>query len=73
MLSGLQQRSVVNTDMHLLQAGKFAEEFNKRGVPKKVEFIAAYVLELIDRADRPICGVERFVPGEYVKSIQSLC
>ena len=46
------------------QAGKFAEEFNKRGVPKKVEFIAAYVLELIDRPNRPICGVERYVPGE---------
>jgi hypothetical protein len=47
------------------QAGKYAEEFNKKGVPKPVEFIAAYVLELIDRQQRPICGVEKYVPGEY--------
>eukprot|EP00292_Cryptomonas_paramecium_P000506 CAMPEP_0113698706 /NCGR_PEP_ID=MMETSP0038_2-20120614/22866_1 /TAXON_ID=2898 /ORGANISM="Cryptomonas paramecium" /LENGTH=378 /DNA_ID=CAMNT_0000621913 /DNA_START=168 /DNA_END=1300 /DNA_ORIENTATION=+ /assembly_acc=CAM_ASM_000170 len=49
------------------EAGRFAEEFNRRGVPKPVEFLAAYVLELVDRPDRPMCGVERFVPGEYVK------
>jgi hypothetical protein len=36
-------------------------------VPKTVQFIAAYVMELIDRPNRPICGVERFVPGTYVK------
>lgn len=32
-----------------------------------VDFIAAYIVELTDRPHRPICGVERFVPGEYVK------
>ena len=48
------------------QAGKYAHEFNERKVPKAVEFIAAYVIELIDRPDRPMCGVERYVPGECV-------
>ena len=49
------------------EAQKWAERFNERGVPKKVQFIGAYVMELPDRPNRPICGVERYVPGEYVK------
>jgi len=49
------------------ESQKWAHDFNSRGVPKRVEFIGAYVMELIDRESRPICGVERFVPGQYVK------
>jgi len=49
------------------EAQKWAHEFNGKNVPKRVEFIAAYVMELIDRPNRPICGVELFVPGQYVK------
>jgi len=49
------------------EAQKWARDFNGRGVPKAVEFIGAYVMELVDRGTRPICGVERYVPGQYVK------
>lgn len=49
------------------ESQKWARDFNSRGVPKRVEFIGAYVMELIDRDSRPSCGVERFVPGQYVK------
>jgi hypothetical protein len=49
------------------EAQKWARDFNSRGVPKAVEFIGAYVMELVDRGIRPICGVERYVPGQYVK------
>src|SRR5262249_26140453 len=33
----------------------------------QVDFLAAFVLELIDRPDKPVCAVERYVEGEYVK------
>lgn len=49
------------------ESQKWACDFNSRSVPKRVEFIGAYVMELMDRGSRPICGVERFVPGQYVK------
>ena len=31
------------------EAKKWADEFNKKKVPKKVDFIAAYIVELTDR------------------------
>jgi hypothetical protein len=31
------------------EAKKWADEFNKKNVPKKVDFIAAYIVELADR------------------------
>jgi hypothetical protein len=49
------------------EAQKWASAFNAKGVPKKVQFIAASVMELVERPGRPLCGVERFVPGTYVK------
>ncbi|KAJ1481695.1 kinase-like domain-containing protein, partial [Baffinella frigidus] len=49
------------------ESEKWARAFNSKRVPKRVEFIAAWVVELIDRTERPLCGVERFVPGTYVK------
>jgi elongation factor 2 kinase len=48
-------------------ARTYADEYNSLGPPKRVEFILAYVLQLIDRPGRPYFTVERYIPGEYVK------
>ncbi len=45
----------------------YAEKFNSYSPPKKVDFIAACVLELINREGNPIVGVEHFIPGPYRK------
>ena len=54
----------VETQMY---AKEWAERFNLYRPPKRVDFIACSVLELIDRPGRPICGVERFINGPYRK------
>ncbi len=35
--------------------------------PKRVDFLDAYVLELRDRPDKPICAVEKLIEGQYKK------
>eukprot|EP01012_Entosiphon_sulcatum_P009073 TRINITY_DN15018_c0_g1_i1.p1 TRINITY_DN15018_c0_g1~~TRINITY_DN15018_c0_g1_i1.p1 ORF type:complete len:484 (+),score=103.96 TRINITY_DN15018_c0_g1_i1:411-1862(+) len=45
----------------------FAEEYNKRGVPKPVEFVDAFLIECYSRDDRAIMACEPFLEGEYVK------
>ncbi|KAJ1489598.1 MHCK/EF2 kinase, partial [Baffinella frigidus] len=50
-----------------MEAKMYADLFNATGPPKKVDFLAAYVLELKDRAGKPIAGVEKFIEGEYKK------
>lgn len=45
----------------------FAEKFNTYNPPKKVEFLNAFILELTQRAGSPVCGVERFIAGQYIK------
>lgn len=46
---------------------QFAEKYNSFHPPKAVSFIRAWVLELIDRPHRPLCGVERYITGAYRK------
>lgn len=48
-------------------ARSYARLFNKYNPPKKVDFVFAFILELVDRENNPICGVERYIPGEYKK------
>ncbi len=48
-------------------AKAYAERYNLYGPPKKVDFVKAYLLELIDRPQRPVCAVERFISGPYRK------
>lgn len=50
-----------------IYANEFAKHFNKRSVPKKVEFIDAWALELLDRDNQPVCAVEPYLPGVYIK------
>eukprot|EP00294_Goniomonas_avonlea_P007036 CAMPEP_0114569428 /NCGR_PEP_ID=MMETSP0114-20121206/16622_1 /TAXON_ID=31324 /ORGANISM="Goniomonas sp, Strain m" /LENGTH=249 /DNA_ID=CAMNT_0001756309 /DNA_START=253 /DNA_END=998 /DNA_ORIENTATION=- len=47
----------------------WAKKFNEhpRAPPKKVDFLVAFVLQMFDRPDSPMCGVEKFVHGEYIK------
>jgi len=45
----------------------FANQFNTYIPPKKVKFLEAFVLELKQRAGSPVCGVEKFISGEYKK------
>lgn len=60
------QRFFDDVEMQM-EARMWAQKFNERGPPKSVDFIAAYVLELVDRPGQPLCGVEKFIPGTYVK------
>lgn len=50
-----------------MYAKQWADRYNKYDPPKRVDFILAYVLELIDREGSPLCCVERFVAGPYRK------
>ena len=50
-----------------MYAKEWAERFNLYNPPKKVGFIACSVLELVERSGKPICGVERFIEGNYKK------
>jgi len=48
-------------------AQKFAEQYNIYNPPKPVQFIQAWVLRLIDRPSKPLCGVEAYIAGPYRK------
>jgi hypothetical protein len=48
-------------------AKKFGEKYNLFNPPKKVEFLSAWVLQLIERQGSPLCGVEMYMAGEYRK------
>ena len=45
----------------------YADFYNAKNPPKKVDFLDAYVLTLKDRPHKPICAVEKFIEGEYKK------
>lgn len=49
------------------EARMWAQRFNEKHPPKAVDFLAAYVLELVDREGQPLCGVETFISGNYRK------
>jgi len=48
-------------------AKQWAIEYNAQNTPKKVDFIEAFVVELVDRPGRPLVGMEQFVEGIFVK------
>merc|ERR1711871_1281114 len=35
--------------------------------PSRVQFVKAWVIELLERNGTPLCGVERYISGEYHK------
>eukprot|EP01111_Echinosteliopsis_oligospora_P017877 TRINITY_DN7920_c0_g1_i2.p1 TRINITY_DN7920_c0_g1~~TRINITY_DN7920_c0_g1_i2.p1 ORF type:complete len:174 (-),score=37.86 TRINITY_DN7920_c0_g1_i2:16-537(-) len=38
---------------------KWSELYNSYNPPKKITFLPSFVLELVDRPDRPVCGGDR--------------
>jgi Alpha-kinase family len=48
-------------------AQSWALKFNECDPPKKVSFVSCYVMELVDRPGRPVCGCERMIPGKFEK------
>ena len=54
----------VLTDITLqYEAMHWAERYNELQPPKKVDFIRAYAIEFVDRVNKPMFAVERFIAG----------
>eukprot|EP01105_Mastigella_eilhardi_P016939 TRINITY_DN3889_c0_g1_i1.p1 TRINITY_DN3889_c0_g1~~TRINITY_DN3889_c0_g1_i1.p1 ORF type:complete len:356 (-),score=65.46 TRINITY_DN3889_c0_g1_i1:255-1322(-) len=63
-----EERLTYFTDIEIQTYAKvFADRFNGYNPPKKVDFIKAFLLELDERPRSPLCGVEKFISGEYRK------
>jgi len=63
-----EDREIYFQDVEMqMYAREWAEKFNSHQPPKRIEFIQAWLIELIDRPGKPICGVERFIDGPYRK------
>ena len=45
----------------------WARKWNALDPPLRLEVVPAYVLELVDRPGRPVCGCERFIEGSFRK------
>jgi hypothetical protein len=48
-------------------AKMWAMEYNDCGTPKVIDFVPAYVFELVDRPGRPLIGAEEFIEGVFQK------
>jgi len=48
-------------------ARAYARKYNSYGPPKPIEFLEAWLVELIDRPGQPLCACEVFVDGAYRK------
>lgn len=50
-------------------AGLWANSFNELDPEPliNISFVQSYVLELVDRPGRPLCGCERFIDGDFQK------
>eukprot|EP01135_Chromosphaera_perkinsii_P000281 Nk52_evm50s62 gene=Nk52_evmTU50s62 len=46
---------------------QFADCYNEYGPPKKVDFISAWLLTLVDRPNQPLSAVEQYIEGPYRK------
>lgn len=54
----------VLTDITLqYEAMHWAEKYNETMAPKKIDFIRAYAIEFVDRPNKPMFAVERFIAG----------
>lgn len=48
-------------------AEMWAAQFNECRPPKPIYFVPCFVLELVDRPGRPLCGCELYIEGEFKK------
>eukprot|EP00026_Physarum_polycephalum_P001557 Phypoly_transcript_01559.p1 GENE.Phypoly_transcript_01559~~Phypoly_transcript_01559.p1 ORF type:complete len:683 (+),score=110.62 Phypoly_transcript_01559:158-2206(+) len=46
---------------------ELAKKFNQQGTPKKVEFLTAWVLEIVKEKGIMWCGLEHYIGGEFKK------
>uniref|UniRef100_A0A7S3GC78 Alpha-type protein kinase domain-containing protein n=1 Tax=Palpitomonas bilix TaxID=652834 RepID=A0A7S3GC78_9EUKA len=53
-------------------AKKLADDFNACKPPQKIDFIPAYVLELVDQRGRPLMGAEPRLSGDFIKASNNL-
>eukprot|EP01112_Ceratiomyxa_fruticulosa_P003650 TRINITY_DN1396_c0_g1_i1.p1 TRINITY_DN1396_c0_g1~~TRINITY_DN1396_c0_g1_i1.p1 ORF type:complete len:572 (+),score=138.21 TRINITY_DN1396_c0_g1_i1:312-2027(+) len=47
---------------------EWGQKFNQSKPPKKIEFLCAWVLELVDRKPPILCAIEPLLVGEYKKN-----
>ncbi|XP_065055231.1 eukaryotic elongation factor 2 kinase-like [Rhopilema esculentum] len=50
-----------------MDAKVWAEEYNRKDPPKKVDIFQVYIVELYQRENRPLFHFEHFIEGKYVK------
>lgn len=48
-------------------ARQYAKKFNSIEPPQKIKFVKAWVIELVDRNNKPKYGMEKWLKGDYVK------
>jgi hypothetical protein len=48
-------------------ASIWAQKFNDFHPPKNISYVECFVLELVERPGRPLCGCEEFVEGDFKK------
>jgi len=48
-------------------ASVWAKKYNATEPPKKIEFAPCFVLELVERPGRPVCGAEVYIKGQFLK------
>mmetsp|Transcript_21957 Transcript_21957/g.44083 ORF Transcript_21957/g.44083 Transcript_21957/m.44083 type:complete len:423 (+) Transcript_21957:77-1345(+) len=48
-------------------AREYAKMYNRYNPPKKVRFVEAFIISLIDRPMAPLCAVEQYIDGTYKK------
>ena len=63
-----EQRHVYYDDVAMqMEAKMWAQKFNQRCGKDLVDFLVAYVAELVERPGKPVIGVEQRIHGNYVK------
>jgi hypothetical protein len=63
-----QQRELYFRDVEMQAlAGIYAQKFNECGPPKRVRFVSAWIVQLLEREGQPLAAVERFISGPYRK------
>lgn len=67
------EREIYLADVEMqMFAREWAKKYNAHKPPKQIEFIKAVVLELVERESKPLCGVEKFIDGPYVRYYEYL-
>lgn len=63
-----ENRSIYFRDVEMQCLARYiASKFNRCNPPKRVDFLEAFVVELVEREGTPVCGVETFISGSYRK------